>query len=92
MCSWRSIQRRPAATEQHRRGPYRRLRDGKVSTGTGSRIATIGTDVACSPRAARGHWGIENELHWSPDVAFREDDCRVRNPSVRENLAVLRLL
>jgi predicted transposase YbfD/YdcC len=27
---------------------------------------------------ARGHWSIENELHWVLDVAFREDDCQVR--------------
>jgi len=38
----------------------------------------------------RDHWGVENDLHWSLDVAFREDDCRVREPAARENLAVLR--
>ena len=41
------------------------------------------------PRRARS-WGIENELHWTLDVAFREDDSRVREPAARENLAVLR--
>jgi hypothetical protein len=33
---------------------------------------------------------VENQLHWSLDVAFREDDSRVREPVARENLAVLR--
>ncbi len=28
--------------------------------------------------AVRGHWGIENQLHWQLDVSFREDTCRVR--------------
>ncbi|UHD16243.1 hypothetical protein [Thiocapsa bogorovii] len=33
---------------------------------------------------------MENDLHWSLDVAMREDDCRVRETQARENLAVLR--
>lgn len=40
--------------------------------------------------AVRGHWGIENGLHWVLDVAFREDDSRVRTGNAPENLALLR--
>lgn len=38
---------------------------------------------------ARGHWKIENKLHWSLDVQMREDECRVRGDGA-QNLAVLR--
>lgn len=41
-------------------------------------------------RAIRGHWAIENSLHWVLDIAFREDDCRVRKDNAPQNLAVLR--
>jgi predicted transposase YbfD/YdcC len=40
--------------------------------------------------AVRSHWGIENSLHWVLDIAFREDECRVRKDHGPRNLAVLR--
>ena len=40
--------------------------------------------------ASRSHWGIENQLHWVLDVAFREDDCRVRADNAAESFAVVR--
>ena len=40
--------------------------------------------------AARGHWGIENNLHWQLDVSFREDECRVRRDHAPANLSVIR--
>ena len=38
----------------------------------------------------RTHWEVENKLHWCLDVAFREDDNRVRKGHAPENLAVMR--
>jgi predicted transposase YbfD/YdcC len=40
--------------------------------------------------AARGHWGIENSLHWVLDVAFREDHNRTRSDHSAHNFAILR--
>jgi predicted transposase YbfD/YdcC len=40
----------------------------------------------------RGHWGIENDLHWHLDVTFAEDACRVRQGHAPRNLSTLRKL
>lgn len=40
--------------------------------------------------AVRGHWQIENQVHWVLDVAFGEDDCRVRVGNADQNFAVVR--
>jgi predicted transposase YbfD/YdcC len=43
-------------------------------------------------QAVRRHWGIENSLHWSLDMTYREDESRVRNRTFAENLSWLRRL
>lgn len=48
------------------------------------------TDIKQFSRAARKHWGIENNLHWCLDVNFNEDNCRMRKDNSGENLAVIR--
>lgn len=48
------------------------------------------TDAATFGQAVRGHWGIENGLHWVLDIAFREDESRARMGASAENLVVLR--
>jgi predicted transposase YbfD/YdcC len=40
--------------------------------------------------AVRGHWGIENRLHWQLDVTFGEDQCRTRKGNADANFSILR--
>ena len=40
--------------------------------------------------AVRNHWSVENSLHWCLDVAFKEDQCRVRVGEAAENFSLLR--
>ena len=53
-------------------------------------ISSLPAGAARHLDAIRGHWGIENSLHWVLDVAFREDESRVRKGNGPENLSVLR--
>ena len=63
---------------------------GKVSIEKRYYISSLKSDVKKFSYAARGHWGIENNLHWILDVSFDEDQCRIRKDNAPENLAVLR--
>ncbi len=40
--------------------------------------------------ACRSHWGIENQVHWCLDVAFHEDDSRIRTGHAPENMTLIR--
>ena len=53
-------------------------------------LCSIAADARELARAVRGHWAIENTLHWCLDVTFKEDQCRVRTEFSTQNLALLR--
>ena len=53
-------------------------------------ISSLKPSVKKFARCVRGHWAIENTLHWCLDVTFREDENRVRNRNLANNLAWLK--
>ncbi len=66
---------------------------GKRSTETVCAITSLGPDRASAKRLlaiARGHWHIENRLHWVRDMSLGEDACRVRTGEAPQILAAIR--
>lgn len=53
-------------------------------------ISSLKPSVKKFAQCVRGHWAIENTLHWCLDVTFREDESRVRNRNLANNLAWLK--
>ncbi len=72
---------------------YTCLRQGKREQQTSSFITSLPPEQA-SPRRLlallRGHWGIENRVHWVRDVTLDEDRCQVRKGAGPQVMAALR--
>jgi predicted transposase YbfD/YdcC len=49
-------------------------------------LSSLAVDVGTFARAVRGHWSVENACHWSLDVTFREDDSRIRERVLGNNI------
>src|SRR5208283_3075148 len=64
--------------------------DGKVETETRLFITSSPLDAQRLGSYVRGHWAIENSLHWVMDMTFRDDACRVRNGHGPINLSTIR--
>lgn len=65
-------------------------RGGQTRSETRYYISSAALDAARAAQAVRGHWGIENRLHWVLDVTFKEDQSRLRKGAGARNMAVVR--
>jgi predicted transposase YbfD/YdcC len=66
-------------------------RDGKATDEVRYYISSllVEPDAKTFAHAVRSHWGVENGCHWTLDVTFREDESRIREKGLRENMAWL---
>lgn len=64
--------------------------NGKTSDETQYYISNRAAGAKAFQQAVRRHWSIENECHWVLDVAFGEDDHRLRDGHAPENLSLVR--
>ena len=53
-------------------------------------LSSLPADAHVLGNAIRTHWGIENQVHWTLDLTFSEDKCRIRSGSAPRNFALLR--
>lgn len=67
-----------------------RSTNGETSTERRYYILSLHNNAKTFGNAVRSHWEIENVVHWVLDIAFREDECRIRMGHGPENFAVLR--
>ena len=67
------------------------VRDGKRMDEVRYYISSlpVDADAKAFAHAVRSHWGVENGCHWTLDVTFREDESRIREKHLRENMAWL---
>lgn len=68
----------------------RRTLKGRESVERRYYLSSLKADAARFALAVRGHWSVENSLHWVLDVVFGEDQSRARSGHAAENLAATR--
>src|SRR3954468_12466450 len=65
------------------------VRDGRVTDEVRYYISSLKVGVKRFAHAVRSHWGVENTCHWSLDITYREDESRVRERHLGENIGWL---
>ncbi len=81
--AWPDLQSLVMIEAQRRQGD-------RVTAETRYYISSLPADARVLLQVVRSHWGIENSLHWVLDMAFREDESRIRTGHAAHNLSILR--
>ena len=68
----------------------RHLPGKEVETEIQYYISSLPVDAPRVAQGIRRHWEVENKAHWVLDVAFKEDDSRIRKGDGAENVAIIR--
>ena len=68
------------------------VRESPTGTETETRfyITSLNLPADDMARIVRGHWSIENSLHWVMDMVFRDDDCRIRTNNAPANFITIK--
>jgi predicted transposase YbfD/YdcC len=69
-----------------------RTSKGKTTVEVRYYLSSLAGNAKELASAVRSHWQIENSLHWSLDVSFREDESRVWKGYAQQNLSLVRKL
>lgn len=62
----------------------------KISTEKRYYVSSLEPNAKILAQCIRKHWTVENELHWSLDVAFNEDKCKIKDKNAAANFAATR--
>jgi len=71
---------------------YERFDGEETTTERRYYVSSLDPDAEALREATRRHWHIENRMHWVLDVAFQEDQSRIRAGHAAQNMAVVRRL
>lgn len=66
------------------------MRQGKPYRQIAYYISSVALEAEAFAQAIRGHWHVENCLHWVKDVVMKEDTSRIRNKQAAGNFSLVR--
>ncbi len=69
---------------------YLRSENGEIKREIWYYISSLEENSAFMAKAIKDHLAIENKLHWVMDMAFRDDDCRIRKDNAPANFTIVK--